>query len=271
MEIYKGYYSRKFESYNEHPDLLNWIENDSSNPLRVISDIISDGKKILDIGCGNGILGRLVKRRNPLARIRGVEPSLERDCPGLYDYERYFQGYLSNALHLDWIVENDCFVFADVIEHIPYPDEILHELVNKTASTSRYVFSVPNIGYFDNRIRHLKGEWKYSESGILESTHLRFFTLSSFIEMLKHVGLFPSRIVLLNRVLPPGDKYLDLSMAMLAGLIAMPAQSFPFCYQFIVEASTVPTEEINFSQVGVSDKKLLLRNLLKGFVKKKFK
>lgn len=66
---------------------------------------------------------------------------------------------------------------ADVIEHFAYPDEVLAALVARAKPGARFLLSTPNVAHLSVRLNLLQGRFDYVDSGILESTHLRFFTL----------------------------------------------------------------------------------------------
>lgn len=263
-----SFYSRKIDTYSEHPELLSWIEADDLNPLGQISKLIPNGSKVLDVGCGAGLLGRLIKQKNPSIKISGVEPSISSDHWGLEGYQNFHQGYLEDAIKSSgWVLENDCYVFADVIEHIPYPDIVLRKLIRNAPSSAKYIFSVPNVAYYENRINLINGHWNYSSSGILESTHVRFFTLESFIRLLDFVGLYPSKVILLNRILPPGGVVIDFTLDNLLNLCAINKKGQPFCYQFVIEATCAKPSRCKYTTVGESGKYKLFRTLAREKLK----
>lgn len=252
-----SYFSRKQDTYDEHPDLLNWIESDPSNPLNQISSLVASGPRVLDVGCGAGLLGRLVKRKNPTVKLRGVEPSIGTDQSGISVYEKFHQGYLADALDHDWVSQNEWFVFADVIEHITYPDNLLRSLIERAPRDAQYVFSVPNVAYYQNRLNLMSGDWNYSRSGILESTHVRFFTIESFLQLLAYVGLSPSAILVLNRLFPPGESPLLLTYSEVLSICVMGNKNFPFCYQFVIQASLQEQTDYTLTSIGEAGKSTL--------------
>jgi 2-polyprenyl-3-methyl-5-hydroxy-6-metoxy-1,4-benzoquinol methylase len=78
----------------------------------------------------------------------------------------------------------DLVVFADVLEHLPDPIRLLrnvHSLLNPGA---RIVISVPNVAHLSVRVQLLFGRFRYSDRGILDRTHLRFFTRKTIVELL---------------------------------------------------------------------------------------
>jgi SAM-dependent methyltransferase len=83
----------------------------------------------------------------------------------------------------------DCIVFNDVLEHLVDPFNILLNIKKKLSSDGLIVSSIPNVRYFYNlRDLLIKKQWRYEDAGILDKTHLRFFTFRSMLDMYKSLG-----------------------------------------------------------------------------------
>jgi 2-polyprenyl-3-methyl-5-hydroxy-6-metoxy-1,4-benzoquinol methylase/Tfp pilus assembly protein PilF len=133
-------------------------------------------KRILDIGCGGGDFGQCLKQRGA-EYVVGVEV-VER----AWEQARHLldEAILGNIETMDLPFHPnsfDCIVCADVLEHLREPKEALEKLLPLLAPGGRLVASIPNVR-FCSVVQALaeKGRWQYEDAGILDRTHLRFFT-----------------------------------------------------------------------------------------------
>ena len=150
--------------------------------------IPTTAKRILDVGCGEGILGLRLKERL-CAEVWGVElvPSIAEVARQRLD--RVFCGDIMHQLEHIRDHYFDCVIFNDVIEHLVDPYRMLVAIKQKLTQGGVVVCSIPNIRYFRNLFDFVvRGEWRYQEGGILDKTHLRFFTKKSICEMFESLG-----------------------------------------------------------------------------------
>ena len=83
----------------------------------------------------------------------------------------------------------DCVFFNDVLEHMLHPEDCLAKIKENIAPDGYVMASIPNIRHISIvRSLVLKGEWKYEDSGIMDRTHLRFFTRKSIMRMFEESG-----------------------------------------------------------------------------------
>ena len=147
----------------------------------------ADAKRVLDVGCGAGAFGVEVKKNG--AEVWGVEPDLKSFEKAVTRLDRTFYGYFNQSTGLPEKYF-DCIFFNDVIEHMMNPAEALQLAKKLLAPGGKIIASIPNIAHFPT-VWHLVfgGEWRYAERGILDRTHLRFFTRSSIAELFGENGL----------------------------------------------------------------------------------
>jgi len=167
----------------------------------IVQLIPQEAKRILDIGCGRGYLGRTLKAVRSL-EIVGVElnPAMAEEASTYLDQvftadvETFALPYPPEAF--------DCIIMADILEHLVDPWQTLARYVPFLSPDGVLVLSLPNVQHY-RVIGHLiLGEWEYQESGILDSGHLRFFTLKSLRTLLKSANLEPFRIERIYRARP---------------------------------------------------------------------
>lgn len=150
-----------------------------------------DARDILEIGCGEGYFGATVKERLPGARYRGIEPNPAAAAKAGARLDSAFTGTFGDYAASHSLAGVDLLVCNDVLEHMADPGEVFRRL-EREAPGCRVLFSVPNVRYVE--VIHgllLKGDWRYVDEGVLDRTHLRFFTRRSFDRFAGEHGLVP--------------------------------------------------------------------------------
>lgn len=142
--------------------------------------------RALNVGCGAGKDAPHLRALGA-GVIHGIEPVDQAAESARLTYDRVFHGRVE-----DWRWDGcpyDLVVFADVLEHMANPEEILRKSRSWLGQQGHLLISIPNV-------RHLsviadlvfRGDWVYAEDGILDKTHLRFFTARSFVRLLSACG-----------------------------------------------------------------------------------
>ena len=147
------------------------------------------GLRVLDVGCGFATTSAHIQKLGN--DVTGVEES-----PVACDVARTRLAHVVQAdLQQAQLGERyDILIFADVLEHLPWPVGVLRRYVEQNlAPNGSVIVSLPNVGLWSVRLAHLAGRWQYEETGILDRTHLRFFTRSSARWLLGEAGLAPVR------------------------------------------------------------------------------
>jgi len=133
---------------------------------------IPAGSTVLDVGCGPGYLAELL----PTCNLYGIDNSR----PAI----RLAQEHLKKSYLCDITTEIpdmpklffDVIVLADILEHVVHPDAVLQKLKPFLKHTGIMIVSLPNIANWTIRLKLLFGNFTYTKTGILDRTHLRFFT-----------------------------------------------------------------------------------------------
>lgn len=157
---------------------------------RALVRAIGRPRTVLDVGCGIGLNGAAAKRKG--AYVTGIETSRT----AIEGARRVLDEVLdldiadSDAVkrHLDGR-RFDLMLLGDVLEHLPEPARVLERLVAYLDDGGHAIISVPNVAAWTNRLALLAGRWHYQPSGILDETHLRFFTLDTARSLVKSAGL----------------------------------------------------------------------------------
>jgi GT2 family glycosyltransferase/2-polyprenyl-3-methyl-5-hydroxy-6-metoxy-1,4-benzoquinol methylase len=148
-----------------------------------------DARRVLDVGCAAGGLGRLLKLQGP-REVVGIEANAVAAEAARVHLDRVL------TVDLDTIEEQpldasafDCIICADVLEHLRAPDRLLRNLRRHLAPGGVLIASIPNVRHASVVLPLLvDGRWRYSEEGILDRTHLRFFTLREILELFTSTG-----------------------------------------------------------------------------------
>lgn len=144
--------------------------------------------RVLDIGCGSAyFLHALKSERN--IECWGIEPN-DKAVAEAQPIDRLIHGVFKPGMPELQDQKFDCIFFNDVLEHLEEPLNALLQ-VKQYLSPSGYVMaSIPNIFYFPIFYQIIKSrDWKYEREGIMDATHLRFFTRKSVIRLFDEAGL----------------------------------------------------------------------------------
>jgi len=142
--------------------------------------------KVLDVGAASGTLARMCQ--NKTLRLFGVEPNPTWAKMAAPLYEKMWICSISD-LDEQHLSGYDVVILADILEHLPNPEVILQKLVEQQAPGTTFIVSVPNIANLWIRLNLLIGRFEYTDRGILDRTHVRFFTRRSFVNMVRNSGL----------------------------------------------------------------------------------
>ncbi len=209
-----------------NPDLLKII------PL--------SSKRIVEVGCSSGALAREVKKIIPHSEYNGIEidknfvPLAKRYCDEVY---------LSNIENMDpylWnkFYEVDCWIFGDSLEHLQNPWEILAKIRTLIAPWGCIACCIPNAQHWSLQVKLCTGEFWYEESGLLDKTHLRWFTKKTLFELFRSSGFRIETIT--SRIFeePGRDEFLTLlqRVAKRAGIDSASAMIDSIPMQYVILA-----------------------------------
>lgn len=160
-------------------------------------------RRVLDVGCGAGALGAALKAERPGLEVVGLE--------GFPEAAERARARLDDVYHLDLDALDalpadagtfDAMVFGDVLEHLRDPARLLRTLRGALAPDGVIVCSIPNVKHWTVVMPLLVHDrWEYQDAGLLDRTHVHFFTLEEIDRMLKECG-FTGRHVGVNDLAP---------------------------------------------------------------------
>ncbi|MGB9620249.1 MAG: class I SAM-dependent methyltransferase [Armatimonadota bacterium] len=187
-----------------------------------IVQMLEPGQSVLEVGCAGGHMTRLMKEKG--CRVTAVEIDAEQGKSAREHAERLILGDIESAD--TWAqIEGpfEVIVFADVLEHLRDPWEVLRRARHVLKDNGRVLASIPNAAYWHVRLGLLMGRFEYTQFGILDDTHLRFFTAGSAKRLFAKTGY---RIERFLRIV--GNRNM-----LKLGRIVLPNW---FTYQFVIKA-----------------------------------
>lgn len=142
-------------------------------------------KKVLEIGCATGYISRKLKENG--CEVIGLEIDEESVRIAGSICDRIICGDIEIIQLPD--EKFDVILLGDVLEHLKNPQKILRKLVKNLKSDGRVIISIPNVAHLKIRAGLLFGRFNYTKDGILDESHLRFFTYKSITNLIKSAGL----------------------------------------------------------------------------------
>ncbi|MGE5554073.1 MAG: glycosyltransferase [Betaproteobacteria bacterium] len=144
-------------------------------------------RRVLDVGCAAGLLGEALKARG-VEEVYGIECDPRIAAHAAKRLDKVIVGDVE-ALPEDLPANYfDCIVLADVLEHLRNPQAVLEKLRASLTEDGLIVASIPNVGHWSVLRGLLEGRWQYENAGILDRTHLRFFTRQTILHLFNEAG-----------------------------------------------------------------------------------
>ncbi|HCB02309.1 MAG TPA: hypothetical protein DEP19_07990 [Anaerolineae bacterium] len=219
-------YQDKPSPWSSHSRILSYLQ------------ALPEKSKVFDVGTASGMLAR---RGNSSLRYFGVESNAEWATSASPFYEKLWNCSFDEMQNED-LKGYDAIVLGDVLEHMANPEIALKRLVELQSSGSLFIISVPNVANIWVRLHLLTGNFDYAERGILDRTHLRFFTRKSLIGLVENCGLDIDSINVTPIPLELISNFFNTSVGKFThGIFASITSSFPTLlgYQFIVKAKKI--------------------------------
>jgi len=224
------------------------------SPHRFAVDLIPVGARVLDVGCGPGYIADALKKKG--CSVTGVDKfALARDV--------VLDGFIRWELNLGFpdvsLDDYDYVLLLDVIEHLHDPERFVAGLAEKAGAAPHVtiIASTANVAFLPMRINLLFGMFNYGKRGILDRTHTRLFTFSTFRTLFQRYGF----VATVRKGTPPpfplvlGDGALSRVLLAVTDMLIKPARSL-FSFQMIYVFKPRPSlHYLLDAAIGASEKK----------------
>lgn len=261
-------YKRSPQTYNYDKKTIRGIINDECAPLNVISSHIENGAKVLDLGAGAGLLADVFLFKNKLVHMDAVELNPYACSLAKKKYRKIYCLDIKEYIDELSIEQYDYIVLADVIEHLADPQQFLKIIRQVMGGGTRLIISVPNIAFGSVALSLLDGRFDYTESGLLEKTHIRFFTFSTLARLFQSTGFFSERICYLHRNFLESEIKIKVTLSNLFPILQLGKSNMASVYQFIFVLGLIAdkTVETHYGRDYQVDASLLGKYFLRGRV-----
>lgn len=162
----------------------------------VMASLPNIPKRVLELGCGEGFFGYELKKCYQ-CHVTGIELFEEAARPARERLDEVYNESL-DGFDFSRLGKYDLIVANDVLEHLKDPWIVVKQLKEHLTDEGYFVASIPNIQYHQIVTALLKGRWDYTERGILDRTHLRFFTRQTASELFARNGYIVEKNVPIN-------------------------------------------------------------------------
>lgn len=216
------------------------------NSLSVLVAKVKPNSIVLEFGPANGRMTRYMKEQ-----LNCKVYAVEIDEDAAKDAEQYTEKIIVDSIeNYRWQEEFkdlqfDYIVFADVLEHLYYPERVLKSVKEFLKEDGSILVSIPNIAHNSIIINLLKNEFNYNPTGLLDDTHIRFFTKKTFDQLIERSGYFTSyetAIFINPQNTEFGNSYSEVIPEMSEYLQNLPCGEI---YQFIYEMKKNKVEIIS--------------------------
>ena len=217
-------YQDKADPWSSHAVIAGWLKR------------FPAGTRVLDVGTATGTIGRMCQGSN--FTLDGLEPNAEWAQLARPYYHQIIVGMLDDAPDT-FLAGHGVVILADVLEHMPAPEKALQRLAALQPTDAVFLVSVPNVANLWVRLNLLFGRFDYTEHGILDRTHLRFFTRKTFLQLVDAAGLKVQRMHVTTIPLTLVSPFFEKNPAgrFVHRALAAATQTFPTLlgYQFLAE------------------------------------
>jgi len=153
----------------------------------VLERVPKSARRVLDVGCGTGTFGEVLKRSFGCTVVGITHAEAEaREARGVLD-----EVVVCDLEQADFSALGpfDCIICSHVLEHLRRPRDVLARLAERLAPDGTVVVALPNVLHWKQRLEFLRGRFRYTHGGLMDSTHVVFFDWDTARELVTQAGL----------------------------------------------------------------------------------
>lgn len=206
--------------------------------VTLLNLVDKNAKTILEVGCSEGRFGSAVKEKTG-STFYGIElyPSAAKEAEKIID--KVILGDIETMEFPFEHVSFDHIIFGDVLEHLQDPWNVFKKIKAYLKESGSILASIPNVGHISIIESLLSGNWTYMDSGLLDKTHFRFFTLNEINKMFQESGYVIDQLEIIPFTNDRYEKMID-ALAIVNktfGITTKQFESEARSYQYLLKAS----------------------------------
>lgn len=222
-----------------------FVEDPNSSWYKIFH-LIKPSSKVLDIGCSSGNFGEvLTKSKNC------VVDGIELDQKDAIEAEKKLRKVYNINIETDSLNDlkdkYDYIYFGDVIEHLVNPAQALIRIKKFLKNGGKILFSIPNMAHVSSRLMLLKGDFEYGETGLLDNSHLHFYTLREIKRVFQAAGYYIDLLDNTEATYPPElitEQLRELGINMTPELEKLLNSDEARVFQYVGTAVTAKTPKV---------------------------
>jgi 2-polyprenyl-3-methyl-5-hydroxy-6-metoxy-1,4-benzoquinol methylase len=237
-------YKKTVNSIVPYPEFKEYfvqypIKHSKGSSHHLVQKLAGRNQEILEIGCGGGLLSMELHANGN--RVTGIDSAPQPASPEVF--EKYISADPDEGIPPALGLEGrrfDRVLLLDILEHLKNPEQLLRQARGVLAPFGQLIVSVPNVANLSVRAMLLFGRFEYKSRGILDRTHLRFFTRKTARRMLEENGyeILDQRMTVIPVELVPVVSSSNLLVKAINGLLRIFTPLFPglLGYQVVLVA-----------------------------------
>jgi trans-aconitate methyltransferase len=185
-------------------------------------------RRVVEVGSMHGAMARAVRQQYPSVHYTGIDIDPDYAAVSSAHCHRAFAGDVEKLDQAQWdsLFPSNCWIFGDCLEHLRDPWEILRKIRARIDNDGSVVTCIPNAQHWTVQARLATGLFRYEDSGLLDRTHIRWFTRITMLEMFAETGWrVEAGVSRAFPPLPPQEAHIDAIRRLAAAAGADPQQA----------------------------------------------
>ena len=158
----------------------------NSGNLPLLGLLPESGRRLLDCGCGAGDNARILKAQG--WSVTGITISPSEQLAASVHCDKVYLADLEQGIPKAIDDYFDCVLMSHILEHLVHPENLLRDAKAVLAPNGMIAVALPNVLVYYNRLRFLFGRFEYTDGGIMDETHVRFYTFATGAKLLEANG-----------------------------------------------------------------------------------
>lgn len=209
--------------------------------LDVLAMIPPTARRIVEVGCMHGALAAAHREKQPEAHYVGIDIDADYAAAAAVNCSQTMAANIETMDDAAFaaLFPSDCWIFADCLEHLRDPWRVLARVRQQIAADGSLLVCMPNAQHWSQQWRLTSGQFRYEDSGLMDRTHLRWFTRITMLEMFEKTGWRVEQGLSRNLNAPQQPQMLDAvrgfatAMGLDPDVAAQDATAFQFVFRLV--------------------------------------